>query len=40
MYVYFYLNSQVHTGYKLNYMEANAIMRPIKKKKVEEGGGW
>ena len=36
MYVYFYLNSQVHTGYKPNYMEANAIMRPIKKKK---GGG-
>ena len=36
MYVYFYLNSQVHTGYKPNYMEANAIMRPIKKRK---GGG-
>ena len=36
MYVYFYLNSQVHTGYKPNYMEANAIMKPIKKKK---GGG-
>ena len=35
MYIYFYLNSQVHTGYKPNYMEANAIMRPIKKK----GGG-
>ena len=36
MYVYFYLHSQVHTGYKPNYMEANAIMRQIKKK---IGGG-
>ena len=35
LYVYFYLNSQVHTGYKPNYMEANVIMRLIKKK----GGG-
>ena len=35
MYVCFYLNSQVHTGYKPNYMEANVIMRLIKKK----GGG-
>ena len=37
MYVFFfYLNSQVHTGCKPNYyMEANVIMRSIKKK----GGG-
>ena len=38
MYVYLYLNSQVHTGYKPNYMEANVKMRLIKKR-VEEGGG-
>ena len=28
----FFLNSQVHTDYKHNYMEANVIMRLIKKK--------
>ena len=34
MYVYFSLNSQVHTGYKPKYMEANVIMGLIKERDV------
>ena len=40
VYVYFYLNSQVHTGCKPNYMEANVIMGLILRKgwRKEEDG--